>query len=110
MAYVLLRPLLDDVPDDELWGLHLAKFCPFQRNGIHYCLSADFHSRDNSRGFRLVALRCIHSVAPVDNQQGWGNVMYIPLRQCARKIGLMHTKSKWRWKRRIAGRLPARGL
>ena len=20
----------------------------------------------------------IHSVAPVDNQQGWGNVMYIP--------------------------------
>ncbi len=33
MAYILLRPLLDDVPEDELCGVAPGASCRFQRNG-----------------------------------------------------------------------------
>ena len=35
MAYVLLRPLLDDVPEDELCGVAPGKVLPISSNGIH---------------------------------------------------------------------------
>ncbi|CAB5623075.1 Protein of uncharacterised function (DUF1479) [Escherichia coli] len=35
MAYVLLRPLLDDVPEDELCGVAPEEYCRYQSNGIH---------------------------------------------------------------------------
>jgi hypothetical protein len=39
----------------------------------------------------------IHSVAPVENQQGWGNVMYIPPRRCAKNLAYAQ-KVKALWK------------
>ncbi|MBU5379121.1 DUF1479 domain-containing protein [Pantoea septica] len=79
MAYILLRPLLDDVPDDELCGVAPGKVLPVSEkwhplliNGL--CSIPPLEAGDS------VWWHCdvIHSVAPVENQQGWGNVMYIP--------------------------------
>jgi hypothetical protein len=33
MAYILLRPLLDDVPEDELCGVAPGACCRFPKNG-----------------------------------------------------------------------------
>jgi hypothetical protein len=33
MAYILLRPLLDDVPEDELCGVAPVACCRFLKNG-----------------------------------------------------------------------------
>ena len=49
MAYVLLRPLLDDVPDDELCGVAPGKVLPISEKWHPLLPQADFHSRDNSR-------------------------------------------------------------
>ena len=79
MAYVLLRPLLDDVPDDELCGVAPGRVLP---------ISAQWHPLLIEALTSIPALEAgdavwwhfdvIHSVAPVTDQQGWGNVMYIP--------------------------------
>ena len=79
MAYVLLRALQNDVRDDDLCGAI---------NGQALPITAEHH------GVLLPALSpipavqpgdtvwwhgdMIHSVAAVEDQQGWGNVMYIP--------------------------------
>ncbi|MFJ3457064.1 DUF1479 domain-containing protein [Scandinavium goeteborgense] len=79
MAYVLLRPLLDDVPEDELCGVAPGRVLP---------ISAQWHPLLMKAQTSIPALEpgdsvwwhcdVIHSVAPVTEQQGWGNVMYIP--------------------------------
>ncbi|EJL90357.1 DUF1479 domain-containing protein [Pantoea sp. GM01] len=79
MAYLLLRPLLKDVPEDELCGVAPGKVLP---------VSAQWHPELIEGLCSIPALQAgdsvwwhcdvIHSVAPVDDQQGWGNVMYIP--------------------------------
>lgn len=79
MAYLLLRPLLKDVPEDELCGVAPGKVLP---------VSAQWHPELIEGLCSIPALdagdsvwwHCdvIHSVAPVEDQQGWGNVMYIP--------------------------------
>lgn len=79
MAYLLLRPLLQDVPEDELCGVAPGKVLP---------VSAQWHPELIDGLCSIPALQAgdsvwwhcdvIHSVAPVENQQGWGNVMYIP--------------------------------
>lgn len=79
MAYLLLRPLLNDVPEDELCGVAPGKVLP---------VSAQWHPELIEGLCSIPALQAgdsvwwhcdvIHSVAPVENQQGWGNVMYIP--------------------------------
>ena len=79
MAYVLLRPLLDDVPDDELCGVAPGKVLPISEKW-HPLLIKALSSIPALNAGDSVWWHCdvIHSVAPVENQQGWGNVMYIP--------------------------------
>ncbi|MHA8114588.1 DUF1479 domain-containing protein [Kosakonia cowanii] len=79
MAYILLRPLLDDVPDDELCGVAPGRVLPVSEQW-HPLLMEVLSSIPPLEAGDSVWWHCdvIHSVAPVENQQGWGNVMYIP--------------------------------
>ncbi|VEA12908.1 Protein of uncharacterised function (DUF1479) [Salmonella enterica subsp. enterica] len=79
MAYILLRPLLDDVPEDELCGVAPGRVLPISEQW-HPLLMAALTSIPPLKAGDSVWWHCdvIHSVAPVENQQGWGNVMYIP--------------------------------
>ena len=79
MAYMLLRPLLDDVPEDELCGVAPGKVLPVSRQW-HPLLFEGLSPIPDVRAGDSVWWHCdvIHSVAPVANQQGWGNVMYVP--------------------------------
>ena len=79
MAYVLLRPLLDDVPEDELCGVAPGRVLPISEKW-HPLLMEALTSIPALEAGDSVWWHCdvIHSVAPVENQQGWGNVMYIP--------------------------------
>lgn len=79
MAYILLRPLLDDVPDDELCGVAPGRVLPVSAQW-HPLLIEALTSIPALEAGDSVWWHCdvIHSVAPVTDQQGWGNVMYIP--------------------------------
>jgi len=79
MAYILLRPLLDDVPEDELCGVAPGRVLPISEKW-HPLLIEALTSIPALEAGDSVWWHCdvIHSVAPVENQQGWGNVMYIP--------------------------------
>jgi Protein of unknown function (DUF1479) len=79
MAYLMLRPLLDDVPDDDLCGVAIGQAFPATEKWHHLLLPALTGIPDVQAG-DSVWWHCdmIHSVAPVADQQGWGNVMYIP--------------------------------
>lgn len=79
MAYILLRPLLDDVPEDELCGVVPGRVLPISEKW-HPLLVEALTSIPALEAGDSVWWHCdvIHSVAPVENQQGWGNVMYIP--------------------------------
>ncbi|MDF7761270.1 DUF1479 domain-containing protein [Kosakonia cowanii] len=79
MAYILLRPLLDDVPEDELCGVAPGRVLPVSETW-HPLLMEALSSIPPLEAGDSVWWHCdvIHSVAPVENQQGWGNVMYIP--------------------------------
>lgn len=79
MAYVLLRPLLDDVPEDELCGVAPGRVLPISEQWHPQLIKAQTSIPALEPG-DSVWWHCdvIHSVAPVTEQQGWGNVMYIP--------------------------------
>jgi len=79
MALLLLRPLLSDVPEDELCGVEPGKVLPVSERW-HPELIAGLCSIPALEAGDSVWWHCdvIHSVAPVKDQQGWGNVMYIP--------------------------------
>ena len=79
MAYILLRPLLEDVPDDELCGVAPGRVLPVSEQW-HPLLMEALSSIPPLEAGDSVWWHCdvIHSVAAVENQQGWGNVMYIP--------------------------------
>ncbi|MGU3413603.1 DUF1479 domain-containing protein [Enterobacteriaceae bacterium C34A] len=79
MAYMLLRPLLDDVPEDELCGVAPGRVLPVSEKW-HPLLIKALSSIPALEPGDSVWWHCdvIHSVAPVTEQQGWGNVMYIP--------------------------------
>ena len=79
MAYLMLRPLLADVPDDDMCGVAIGQAFPASEQWHHPLLPALTGIPDVQAG-DSVWWHCdmIHSVAPVANQQGWGNVMYIP--------------------------------
>jgi len=79
MAYILLRPLLDDVPEDELCGVTPGRVLPISEKW-HPLLIEALTSIPALEAGDSVWWHCdvIHSVAPVEDQQGWGNVMYIP--------------------------------
>jgi Gig2-like len=79
MAYLMLRPLLSDVPDDDMCGVTVNQVFPANEKWHPLLLPALAGIPDVKAG-DSVWWHCdmIHSVAPVKNQKGWGNVMYIP--------------------------------
>lgn len=88
MAYILLRPLLDDVPEDELCGVAPGRVLPISEKW-HPLLMEALTSIPALEAGDSVWWHCdvIHSVAPVNDQQGWGNVMYIPAAPlCAKNL------------------------
>ena len=96
MAYVLLRPLLSDVPDDELCGVAPGKVLPISEKW-HPHLIKGLSSIPALEAGDSVWWHCdvIHSVAPVENQQGWGNVMYIPAAPlCEKNLAYAHLVAK----------------
>ncbi len=79
IAYLLLRPLADDVPDDDMCGTEISYSFPVTAQWHQLLLDAvssipDVRAGDSVWWHGDV----IHGVAPVQDQQGWGNVMYIP--------------------------------
>jgi hypothetical protein len=79
MAYLMLRPLLPDVPDDDMCGVTVNQVFPASQRWHAPILEASTGIPDVRAG-DSVWWHCdmIHSVAPVTDQKGWGNVMYIP--------------------------------
>ena len=79
MAYLMLRPLLADVPEDDMCGVTVNQVFPASPRW-HSLLLQALSGIPDVRAGDSVWWHCdmIHSVAPVQNQQGWGNVMYIP--------------------------------
>ncbi|GAA0910917.1 DUF1479 domain-containing protein [Virgisporangium ochraceum] len=79
MAYLMLRPLMPDVPDDDMCGVTVNQVFPANERW-HPLLMRALSGIPSVRAGDSVWWHCdmIHSVAPVRNQRGWGNVMYIP--------------------------------
>lgn len=79
MAYLMLRPLLADVPDDDMCGVTVNQVYPVSEKW-HPLLVRAFAGIPDVQAGDSVWWHCdvIHGVAPVEDQQGWGNVMYIP--------------------------------
>lgn len=79
MGMLLLRPLLDDVEPDDLCSVALSRTFPVNQR-FHPELLPALTGIPDVRAGDTVWWHCdmIHSVAPVTDQQGWGNVMYIP--------------------------------
>ncbi|BCY11321.1 DUF1479 domain-containing protein [Actinoplanes sp. L3-i22] len=79
MAYLMLRPLLSDVPDDDMCGVTVNQVFPAGHKW-HAPLMEALSGIPDVRAGDSVWWHCdmIHSVAPVADQRGWGNVMYIP--------------------------------
>jgi hypothetical protein len=86
MGYLMLRPLLSDVPEDDMCGVAINQVFPATEKW-HSLLLEALSGIPDVRAGDSVWWHCdmIHSVAPVMNQRGWGNVMYIPAAPwCAR--------------------------
>jgi hypothetical protein len=79
MAYLMLRPLLPDVPEDDMCGVTVNQVYPVSEQW-HPLLVRAFSGIPDVQAGDSVWWHCdvIHGVAPVEDQQGWGNVMYIP--------------------------------
>ena len=79
MAYLLLRPLLDDVPEEDLCGVRPRRVLPVSEQWHSLLLRGKSLIPEVQAG-DSVWWHCdmIHGVDSVDNQQGWANVMYIP--------------------------------
>ena len=79
MAYMMLRPLLPVVTEDEMCGVTVGQVFPVNETW-HPLLVRAFSGIPDVRAGDTVWWHCdvVHGVAPVEDQQGWGNVMYIP--------------------------------
>jgi uncharacterized protein DUF1479 len=79
MGYLMLRPLLSDVPDDDMCGVTINRVFPASQQW-HSLLLDGLSGIPDVKAGDSVWWHCdmIHSVAPVRDQKGWGNVMYIP--------------------------------
>jgi hypothetical protein len=79
IAYLLLRPLLTDVADDDMCGLTPGQVFPVTQRWHAPLLDALSGIPDVQAGDSVWWHGDMpHSVAPVTDQRGWGNVMYIP--------------------------------
>jgi hypothetical protein len=86
IAYLLLRPLLADVPLDDMCGVAVGRAFPMSEQW-HSPLMPALAGIPDVRAGDSAWWHCdlIHAVAPVTDQKGWGNVMYIPAAPwCAR--------------------------
>ena len=79
MGYLMLRPLLSDVPDDDMCGVTVNRVFPASQQW-HSSLLEGLTGIPDVKAGDSVWWHCdmIHSVAAVRDQKGWGNVMYIP--------------------------------
>ncbi len=79
MAYLLLRPLLDDVEDEEMCGVAISSVFPANEKWHELPMQA-LSGIPSVKAGDSVWWHCdlVHGVAPVLDQKGWGNVMYIP--------------------------------
>jgi hypothetical protein len=79
LAYLMLRPLLSDVPEDDMCGVTVNQVYPVSEKW-HPLLVRAFGGIPDVQAGDSVWWHCdvVHGVAPVTDQQGWGNVMYIP--------------------------------
>ena len=78
-AYMMLRPLLPDVPEDDMCGVTVGQVFPVNETWHPLLLRAISGIPDVSAGDTVWwHADVVHGVAPVEDQQGWGNVMYIP--------------------------------
>ncbi|WP_411899881.1 YbiU family protein, partial [Salmonella enterica] len=79
MAYILLRALLEDVPEDELCGVAPGRVLPIAEQW-HPLLMAAFTSIPPLEAGDSVWWHCdcILSVDPVETQQVWGQVLSLP--------------------------------
>ena len=79
MGYLMLRPLLADVPEDNMCDVSVNQVFPATEEWHALLLEALSGIPDVKAGDSVWwHADMIHSVASVENQQGWGNVMYIP--------------------------------
>src|SRR6478752_4698885 len=79
MAYLMLRPLLSDVAEDDMCGTTVNQVFPAIEKWHPLLMRALTAIPDVQAGDSVWwHSDMIHSVAPVRDQQGWGNVMYIP--------------------------------
>ena len=80
MAYLMLRPLLADVPEDDMCGVTTNQVFPASETVAPAAACGPSAGIPDVKAGDSVWWHCdmIHSVAPVQNQKGWGNVMYIP--------------------------------
>lgn len=79
MAYILLRPLQNDVPEDELCGVTPGHVLPLDDKWHPLLMRAITTITDIEAGDTVWwHSDLIHGVGKVKNQQGWANVMYIP--------------------------------
>ncbi|MCW2812462.1 MAG: uncharacterized protein JWP61_2920 [Friedmanniella sp.] len=79
MAYLMLRPLAEDVPEEDMCSVQLNRTFPVLPQW-HDVLTDALSSIPSVQPGDSVWWHCdmVHAVAPVTDQQGWGNVMYIP--------------------------------
>jgi hypothetical protein len=79
MAYILIRPLLSDVPEDSLCGAEQGYVLGVNEKWHPLLMEAVSSIPDVEPGDSVWwHSDVVHGVAPVKNQQGWGNVIYIP--------------------------------
>jgi Gig2-like len=79
MAYLMLRPLLDDVPEDDMCGVTTNQVFPASEKWHPELIESLSGIPDVKAGDSVWwHADMVHAVAPVTDQKGWGNVMYIP--------------------------------
>jgi hypothetical protein len=79
MVYLLLRALQDDIADDDLCGAANGQSLPISERYHSVLLPAMSPIPDVEPGDTVWwHADGVHSVDPVTDQKGWGNVMYIP--------------------------------
>lgn len=79
MSYLLLRALADDVAEDDLCGAANGQALPVNERWHSLLLPALTAIPRVEPGDTVWWHGdLIHSVGAVENQQGWGNVMYVP--------------------------------
>ena len=79
MAYLMLRPLMSDIDEDDMCGVMVSSVFPVTDKFHELPLEA-LSGIPSVRAGDSVWWHCdlVHGVAPVYDQKGWGNVMYIP--------------------------------